>query len=746
MPQHELSFLEQLLVKASTSSVFYVFPYELEYLTLLEAAVRYFTSDTMTDFGPYFACGFTSKYESQYYIERRFGKGFSLKNLAGTPPKARAKEYKSSAPALLQISGWMLANDVHQNALPNGKIPVFFIMNAEQLLSDYSLAFALNLCAQQRPIRVLAFSNQFHALHSLKDFGKAFCIDEICVIPRQLPELSKDWLSNDLMVLKRELSLHRRACKIRALIFKACAALRQQSFELVPTLTNNLTYTGLSPEKLLSFASVRKIASNLPSPYVKSFTQLRILLLSLYDCSSCFILTMVVRWLLKDARAHRSQKSAWISQPHAASILKGVVELVFSAKELNPVVNPKFQLLKNALSGIVAGSNDVIVVIGRKDCIESYQQWEQNLDIISIVEALGELRRILPRQIAALIPTQVSSLPPRANRGKFRAQETKLVEMERFCLFVAEEDMSVDLIKLIDPDRVFLMHSSLKAVRVLEIFLQGTKKTLLLEKYEVKPAETNLERNLLKAERDWFAKNKKIRLNVRNRVVPYLGPTNVQHTVIVDSRELRASFPLELLKAGFDINIQTLFTADYIVSDTVGVERKAIVDLVQSIDSGRLHKQCVRLAKKYDLPILLIEMGSEGLVGINSWSVLFPQHLKVHLVRTLLSVPQLRVCWGLTPHASALTFKFIKEHLPNAQSNTSDRDSVRSPSSLAQDIVSLLPGFSKLDIGELIRTSGQYSLFDFSRMSKNALEGIVGRPRAKEINTFMDKNLEELIF
>ena len=61
--------------------------------------------------------------------------------------------------------------------------------------------------------------------------------------------------------------------------------------------------------------------------------------------------------------------------------------------------------------------------------------------------------------------------------------------------------------------------------------------------------------------------------------------------VIVDKRELRSQLPGALYFSGFNVIPMWLTYGDYIVSDTIVIERKAVNDFIQSIKSGRLFKQ-----------------------------------------------------------------------------------------------------------------------------------------------------------
>eukprot|EP00948_MAST-09A_sp_MAST-9A-sp1_P001783 g1783.t1 len=83
--------------------------------------------------------------------------------------------------------------------------------------------------------------------------------------------------------------------------------------------------------------------------------------------------------------------------------------------------------------------------------------------------------------------------------------------------------------------------------------------------------------------------------------------------VIVDTRELRSPLPFLLhCSAQLQILSRTLIVGDYILSPEVCVERKAIPDLIQSLQSGRLWTQVEAMCRHYTVPILLIEFNGQN--------------------------------------------------------------------------------------------------------------------------------------
>lgn len=77
--------------------------------------------------------------------------------------------------------------------------------------------------------------------------------------------------------------------------------------------------------------------------------------------------------------------------------------------------------------------------------------------------------------------------------------------------------------------------------------------------------------------------------------------------VYADQREKSNRIVKELLELNTDIRLETLSTADYILSNKVGVEFKTQQDFVDSLLDGRLLDQVSRLKENFARPILVIE-------------------------------------------------------------------------------------------------------------------------------------------
>lgn len=82
-------------------------------------------------------------------------------------------------------------------------------------------------------------------------------------------------------------------------------------------------------------------------------------------------------------------------------------------------------------------------------------------------------------------------------------------------------------------------------------------------------------------------------------------------TIFMDSRESDSEIARELESRGCVVKKKMLHTADYILSEVVGVERKRYADFLKSVTDQRLFSQLKALSENFQKPILIIE-GEKG--------------------------------------------------------------------------------------------------------------------------------------
>eukprot|EP00178_Gracilaria_changii_P002025 TRINITY_DN129_c0_g1_i1.p1 TRINITY_DN129_c0_g1~~TRINITY_DN129_c0_g1_i1.p1 ORF type:complete len:885 (-),score=112.60 TRINITY_DN129_c0_g1_i1:2998-5652(-) len=137
--------------------------------------------------------------------------------------------------------------------------------------------------------------------------------------------------------------------------------------------------------------------------------------------------------------------------------------------------------------------------------------------------------------------------------------------------------------------------------------------------------------------------------------------------VLVDLRELRSSLPMLLYKSNLIIVPLTLEVGDFILSSSIGIERKSIPDLYGSFTSGRLFNQAEALCRHYKHPCLLIEMDSSKTLSLTATSGGVPSEIAAtsivsKMVMLLQQFPNLRLLWAQGPHDAAEMFSVLKQN------------------------------------------------------------------------------------
>lgn len=197
--------------------------------------------------------------------------------------------------------------------------------------------------------------------------------------------------------------------------------------------------------------------------------------------------------------------------------------------------------------------------------------------------------------------------------------------------------------------------------------------------------------------------------------------------IIVDMREFNSELPTVLYRLGIDLHPTTLEVGDYILSPTICVERKAIDDLAQSLNNGRVFKQIEQMLRHYERTILLVESSEKFRQKIVNGGPFQGELTKrSRETRSLLAIlirmnPRLLLLWSCSPSHSADLFEEIKLDQPGPDLKTavgirSDDlgtviDSISIPSKngrlnvVLKRQLSSLPGFTSQDIEALMRNA-----------------------------------------
>ncbi|KAI5181836.1 DNA excision repair protein ERCC-4 [Nematocida sp. AWRm80] len=187
---------------------------------------------------------------------------------------------------------------------------------------------------------------------------------------------------------------------------------------------------------------------------------------------------------------------------------------------------------------------------------------------------------------------------------------------------------------------IILVGYSYVKLRKIQLFLYKYKISIRVYSIIVKGVEEIRELEAIKEERDTFIKIINIKKN-RPAEEKKIEDSSVRRGIIqVDHRELRSSLPLALLKYNPKynyVNMQLKY-GDYVINNSIYIERKNIVDLVESMRSGRLARQLKNIIDKYHRVFLLIEFSRE--ISFTEYDIAFG------VVSLLTSVPNVHVLYS----------------------------------------------------------------------------------------------------
>ncbi|KAI9337340.1 hypothetical protein BD770DRAFT_422590 [Pilaira anomala] len=221
-------------------------------------------------------------------------------------------------------------------------------------------------------------------------------------------------------------------------------------------------------------------------------------------------------------------------------------------------------------------------------------------------------------------------------------------------------------------------------------------------------------------------------------------------TVIVDMREFRSSLPPILYAEGVKILPFTLQVGDYILSPDMCVERKSVVDMIQSFASGRLFTQCESMSAHYKIPILLIEFDENKSFSLQSVSVM-KENIRVtdissKLVLLTLAFPKLRIIWSSSPHETAKIFLDLKvnkktEEEPDSKKATSmgadGEDGETIYNMTPQDILRSMPGVTSSNYKHIMNQV--QDLDELMHLSQKRINDMIGEGHGRKLYQFIHK-------
>jgi len=171
--------------------------------------------------------------------------------------------------------------------------------------------------------------------------------------------------------------------------------------------------------------------------------------------------------------------------------------------------------------------------------------------------------------------------------------------------------------------------------------------------------------------------------------------------VYVDHREKNSSVVKQLFENGFEVHVEKLESADFILSARCGVEFKTVPDFVNSLIDGRIFDQLHQLKKQFERPLLIVE-GTEDPYSVRN---VHPNAIR-GLLSTVVVGHGIPVLYTKTPLETAAMLETIaKREQQEISSNFSPHFEKSSVSLKKQQeyIVSSLPNIGPTLAKELLK-------------------------------------------
>ncbi|CCJ30420.1 unnamed protein product [Pneumocystis jirovecii] len=220
--------------------------------------------------------------------------------------------------------------------------------------------------------------------------------------------------------------------------------------------------------------------------------------------------------------------------------------------------------------------------------------------------------------------------------------------------------------------------------------------------------------------------------------------------IIVDIREFRN--PLPSLLYGNHINIIPcqLTVGDYILSPSLCVERKSVMDLIKSLNNGRLYNQCEMMQQYYSTFILLIEFEQNKSFTLEPFTEITSDininNLQSKLILLTMAFPKLKIIWSSSSYATCGIFVELKK-------NQSEPDPVKAVSLGLKDgedsmaIVNQGPHDFLLSIPKISLENYKNIIYnvenicDLSNLKEKQIIDLIGVEPGKAVYSFFNKTI-----
>ena len=220
--------------------------------------------------------------------------------------------------------------------------------------------------------------------------------------------------------------------------------------------------------------------------------------------------------------------------------------------------------------------------------------------------------------------------------------------------------------------------------------------------------------------------------------------------ILIDTREMRSSLPFCIYKAKSKIEVRTLEVGDYILSESICVERKAIFDFISSIISGRMYSQLKMASFRYRYPTLLLEFERNKRPCISDYL----EHKKENFLNSILSrfmllllkFPTLRIIWSNSDLTTVKVFRSLQEKDKNKLTDlgTHKNSFCHELESLPvdpvlQELLMSIDGVDLFNYKKIVRNFR--NLRELSNAGLENLHKVLGAEKGCRVYTFFNKKI-----
>lgn len=240
------------------------------------------------------------------------------------------------------------------------------------------------------------------------------------------------------------------------------------------------------------------------------------------------------------------------------------------------------------------------------------------------------------------------------------------------------------------------------------------------------------------------------------------GVTQEPPRIIVDMREFNSSLASMLDLAGIIVIPRTLTIGDYVLSPQMCVERKSVLDLIQSLNNGRLYSQCEGMTLHYLHPILLIEFDQDKSFSLQSVqsaksgpkskqqlvaSKMDPNELdtQTKLVMLAIAFPRLKIVWSPSSSATADIFAELKSTYEEPDADKAaglgvDTETVGTYNTTPQDILLMMPGITTKNYRYV--QNNVRDLEELCDLELAEIQELIGIEAGRKLHSFIVENVK----